>query len=105
MKKNNYLKVKILESGEIVQILPKYKYKKVISKNGNEYLRAIDKPCYTDLTKKQKLEIFEKQRKRLNDNELAFMKVDLIELQVKRNILNQNMIIKYTNVIFLLKNF
>ena len=74
MKKDNYLKVKILESGEIVQILPKYKYKKVISKNGNEYLRAIDKPCYTDLTKKQKLEIFEKQRKRLNDNEIAFMK-------------------------------
>jgi hypothetical protein len=74
MKKDNYLKVKILESGEIVQTLPKYKYKKVISKNGNEYLRAINTPSWNDVSKEEKLKIFEKQRKRLNDNEVIFMK-------------------------------
>ena len=74
MKKNSYQKVKILESGEIIKIDPKYKYKKVISKNGNEYLRAINAPSWNDVSKEEKLKIFEKAKKRLNDNEFIFMK-------------------------------
>ena len=74
MKKNSYQKVKILESGEIIKIDPKFKYKKVISKNGNEYLRAINAPSWNDVSKEEKLKIFEKAKKRLNDNEFIFMK-------------------------------
>ena len=74
MKKNSYQKVKILESGEIIKIDPKYKYKKVISKNGNEYLRATNAPSWEDVSKEEKLKIFEKAKKRLNDNEFVFMK-------------------------------
>ena len=54
MKKNSYQKVKILESGEIIKIDPKYKYKKVISKNGNEYLRATNAPSWEMMFQKKK---------------------------------------------------
>ena len=74
MKRNSYQRVKILESGEIIKIDPKYKYKKVISKTGNEYSRAINAPSWKDVSKEEKLKIFERAKKRLNDSEFNFMK-------------------------------
>lgn len=74
MKRNNgWPRVKISESGEVT-LIP-LKGKKVISKNGKEYLRYSDHTSnYKNLSKEKKLEIFERARKRLNNNEFHFMK-------------------------------
>ena len=88
MKRNNgWPRVKISESGEAT-LMP-LKGKRVISKNGKEYLRYSnhDSSRYKNFSEEKKLEIFEKAKKRLNDNEFTFMKsrFDRIANQVKHS--------------------
>ena len=78
MKRNNgWPRVKILESGKVIPI--PIKGKRVVSRNGIEYLRYErpkdhTKSYYDSLSSDQKSAFFEKAQKRLNDNEHTFMK-------------------------------
>jgi|TARA_R100001079_G_C4372601_1_gene119649 hypothetical protein len=78
MKRNNgWPRVKILESGKVIPI--PIKGKRVVSRNGIEYLRYerpkdYTKSYYGSLSSDQKSAFFEKAQKRLNDNEHTFMK-------------------------------
>ena len=88
MKRNNgWPRVKISESGEAI-LIP-LKGKRVVSKNGKEYLRYPnhDTSNYKNFSKEKKLEIFERAKKRLNDNEFTFMKsrFDRIANQAKHS--------------------